>query len=98
VNASLSAGELFASAMRIGRDHISSAVNTLVLAYAGAALPLMLFFTVSGKSLGQSISAQDVASEVVRTLAGSIGLVASVPITTAVAALVASREPARGGS
>ncbi|HTF53841.1 MAG TPA: YibE/F family protein [Pseudonocardia sp.] len=98
VNASLSAAELFASAMRIGRDHISSAVNTLVLAYAGAALPLMLFFTVSGKSLGQSISAQDVASEVVRTLAGSIGLVASVPITTAVAALVASREPARGGS
>jgi uncharacterized membrane protein len=96
VNASLSAAELFASAMRIGRDHISSAVNTLVLAYAGAALPLMLFFTVSGKSLGQSISAQDVASEVVRTLAGSIGLVASVPITTAVAALVASRE--RGGS
>jgi len=98
VNASLGAAELFASAMRIGRDHISSAVNTLVLAYAGAALPLLLFFAAAGKSLGQSISAQDVASEVVRTLAGSIGLVAAVPITTAVAALVASREPARSGS
>jgi uncharacterized membrane protein len=86
--------DLFAAAMRIGRDHISSAVNTLVLAYAGAALPLLLFFSVSGLSLGQSLSAQDVASELVRTLVGSIGLVASVPITTGVAALVASREPA----
>lgn len=95
VNASLGVRALFASAMRIGRDHISSAVNTLVLAYAGAALPLLLFFAVSGKSLGQALSAQDVATEVVRTLAGSVGLVASVPITTAVAALVASQEPVR---
>jgi uncharacterized membrane protein len=93
-NSLLSTGELFAAAMRIGRDHISSAVNTLVLAYAGASLPLLLFFSVSGLSLGQSLSAQDVASELVRTLVGSIGLVASVPITTGVAALVASREPA----
>ncbi|MDT7590570.1 MAG: hypothetical protein QOH45_101, partial [Pseudonocardiales bacterium] len=93
-NSLLSPGELFAAAMRIGRDHISSAVNTLVLAYAGASLPLLLFFSVSGLSLGQSLSAQDVASELVRTLVGSIGLVASVPITTGVAALVASREPA----
>jgi uncharacterized membrane protein len=99
VNAALGARELFASGMRIGRDHISSAVNTLVLAYTGAALPLMLFFSVSGRSLGQALSAQDVAVELVRTLAGSIGLVASVPITTAVAALVASREePAGAGS
>jgi uncharacterized membrane protein len=88
---------LFASAMRIGRDHISSAVNTLVMAYAGAALPLLLFFTVSGKSLGQALGAQDVATEVVRTLAGSVGLVASVPITTAVAALVASHEAPPSG-
>ena len=99
VNPALGAAELFASGMRIGRDHISSAVNTLVLAYTGAALPLMLFFSVSGRSLGQSLSAQDVAVELVRTLAGSIGLVASVPITTGVAALVASREePAGAGS
>ena len=92
-NPLLGPADLFAAAMRIGRDHISSAVNTLVLAYAGAALPLLLFFSVSGLSLGQSLSAQDVASELVRTLVGSIGLVASVPITTGVAALVASREP-----
>jgi uncharacterized membrane protein len=97
VNPTLGTPALFASAMRIGRDHISSAVNTLVMAYAGAALPLLLFFTVSGKSLGQALGAQDVATEVVRTLAGSVGLVASVPITTAVAALVASHEAPPSG-
>ncbi|MBN9097756.1 MAG: YibE/F family protein [Pseudonocardia sp.] len=88
----MSARGLFASAMRIGRDHVSSAVNTLVLAYAGASLPLLLLFTLSGRGLGDVITSQDVATEVVRTLVGSIGLVASVPITTALAALVASRE------
>jgi uncharacterized membrane protein len=87
-------GALFAAAMRIGRDHVASAVNTLVLAYAGAALPLLLLFTLSGRGLGEVLTAQDVATEVVRTLVGSIGLVASVPITTGLAALVASRETA----
>ena len=78
--------------MRIGRDHVASAVNTLVLAYAGASLPLLLLFSLSGRSLGDVATSQDVATEIVRTLVGSIGLVASVPVTTAVAALVASRE------
>jgi uncharacterized membrane protein len=85
-------GGLFAAAMRIGRDHVASAVNTLVLAYAGASLPLLLLFTLSARGLGEVVTAQDVATEVVRTLVGSIGLVASVPITTGLAALVASRE------
>ncbi len=88
----LGAPALFTAAMRIGRDHVSSAVNTLVLAYAGASLPLLLLFTLSGRSLGDVVTTQDVATEVVRTLVGSIGLVASVPITTALAAFVASRE------
>ncbi len=79
--------------MRIGRDHVSSAVNTLVLAYAGASLPLMLIFSISGRALGDIVTTEEVATEIVRTLVGSIGLVASVPITTAVAAVVASREP-----
>lgn len=83
---------LFAAAMRIGRDHVSSAVNTLVLAYAGAALPLLLTFSVSGRSLGDVVTTEAVATEVVRTLVGSIGLVAAVPVTTALAAWVASRE------
>jgi uncharacterized membrane protein len=91
-NPALGPGALFSAAMRIGRDHVASAVNTLVLAYAGASLPLLLLFTVSGRALGDVVTAQDVATEVVRTLVGSIGLVASVPITTGLAALVASRE------
>jgi uncharacterized membrane protein len=88
----MGAGGLFTAAMRIGRDHVSSAVNMLVLAYAGAALPLMLIFSVSGRGLGDVATTQEVATEVVRTLVGGIGLVASVPVTTAPAALVASRE------
>ena len=91
-NPRLGATGLFRSAMRIGRDHVASAVNTLVLAYAGASLPLLLVFQLSGRSLGDVVTTQDVAMEIVRTLVGSIGLVASVPVTTAVAALVASRE------
>lgn len=91
-NPELGTRALFTAAMRIGRDHVSSAVNTLVLAYAGASLPLLLLFTLSGRGLGDVLTSQDVATEIVRTLVGSIGLVASVPITTALAALVASRE------
>jgi uncharacterized membrane protein len=91
-NPRLGAPGLFRAAMRIGRDHVASAVNTLVLAYAGAALPLLLVFRLSGRSLVDVATSQDVAMEIVRTLVGSIGLVASVPVTTAVAALVASRE------
>ncbi len=88
----MGAPALFTSAMRIGRDHVASAVNTLVLAYAGASLPLLLLFTLSGQGLGEVATSQAVATEIVRTLVGSIGLVASVPITTALAAVVASRE------
>ena len=91
-NPRLGTAGLFRSAMRIGRDHVASAVNTLVLAYAGASLPLLLVFRLSGRSLVDVATSQDVAMEIVRTLVGSIGLVASVPVTTAVAALVASRE------
>ncbi|MCO1658729.1 YibE/F family protein [Pseudonocardia sp. S2-4] len=91
-NPGLGAPALFGAAMRIGRDHVSSAVNTLVLAYAGASLPLMLLFSLSGRNLGDVVTSQDVATEIVRTLVGSIGLVASVPITTGLAAVVASRE------
>ena len=96
-NPRLGATGLFRVAMRIGRDHVASAVNTLVLAYAGAALPLLLVFQLSGRSLLDVMTSQDIASEIVRTLVGSIGLVASVPVTTAVAALVASREDVEPG-
>jgi uncharacterized membrane protein len=80
--------DLYGSAMRVGRDHVASAVNTLVLAYAGAALPLLLLFALAGRGPGDLLTAEDVAQEVVRTLVGSIGLVASVPLTTVLAAVV----------
>jgi uncharacterized membrane protein len=84
--------ELYRSAMRVGRDHIASVVYTLVLAYAGASLPLLILFTLTNQSAGNVLSGDLVAEEIVRTAVGSIGLVASVPITTALAALVVSRR------
>ena len=91
-NPELDTRALYSSALRIGRDHISSAVNTLALAYTGAALPVLLIFAVSGQGFGTMVTTQDIAQEVVRTLVGSIGLVAAVPITTAIAALVARHD------
>ncbi|MGH3788995.1 MAG: YibE/F family protein [Pseudonocardiaceae bacterium] len=91
-NPQLGMRALYISALRIGRDHVSSAVNTLALAYTGAALPVLLAFSLSGQSFGTLATAQDIAQEVVRTLVGSIGLVAAVPITTAIAAVVARHD------
>lgn len=84
--------KLYGAAMRIGRDHIASVVNTLVLAYAGAALPLLLLFSIAQSSVGTVASSEVVAEEIVRTLVGSIGLVAAVPLTTLLAALVVSAD------
>ena len=87
-------GELYGRALRIGRDHISSTVNTLFLAYAGASLPLLLLFSEANQGLGSVATRELVAVEIVRALVGSIGLVASVPISTALAAKVlASTTP-----
>jgi uncharacterized membrane protein len=86
---------LYRAAIRIGRDHIASVVNTLVLAYAGAALPLLLLFSIAQSGVGTVANSELVAEEIVRTLVGSIGLVASVPITTALAALVVSADRRR---
>ncbi len=80
--------DLYRSALRIGRDHISSTVNTLFLAYAGAALPLLLLFSEAGQSVGSIATRELVAIEVVRSLVGSIGLVSAVPISTWLAAQV----------
>ncbi|HVV37312.1 MAG TPA: YibE/F family protein [Acidimicrobiales bacterium] len=82
---------LYLAAERVGRDHIASTVNTLVLAYAGASLPLLIYFTQSNVHLRQVLTSEVVAVEIVRTLVGSIGLIASVPITTALAAYVVTR-------
>ena len=86
------ARQLYTAALRVGRDHIASTVNTLVLAYAGASLPLVLLFSVSSRGLLEAVSTEEIAQEVIRTLVGGIGLAASVPVTTALAALVAVQE------
>jgi uncharacterized membrane protein len=93
-NPALGFRELYAAGRRIGRDHVSSAVNTLVMAYAGAALPVLLYSSISGVGLGGILSSQSIAQELMRAMVGSIGLVAAVPITTALAAAVATRESA----
>ena len=91
--------ELYTSALRIGRDHVGSTVNTLLLAYAGASLPLMLLFVLSNQSLGTVANSEIVAIEIVRTLVGSIGLVAAVPATTWLASwVVAEPSPVDQGT
>ncbi len=90
-NRRLGIAELFHAGLRVGRDHIASTVNTLLLAYAGAAMPLLLLLALSKQGLGIIANSETVAVEIVRTLVGSIGLVSAVPITTWLAARVASR-------
>jgi uncharacterized membrane protein len=75
-------GSLQRAGMRIGRDHVASTVNTLVLAYAGASMPILILFLLSDQPATTVASGEIVATEIVRSLVGSIGLVASVPITT----------------
>jgi uncharacterized membrane protein len=82
------ARQVYHRAITIGRDHIASTVNTLVLAYVGASLPLLLLFEQGDQPLGRVLAGEAIATEVVRALVGSIGLVASVPITTALAVAV----------
>ena len=82
---------LFRHGMVIGRDHIAAMVNTLLLAYVGAALPLVLLFSVYAEPLGIALNREIVAEEVVRTFVGSLGLLAGVPVTSLVAALAARR-------
>lgn len=83
----MSRARLFNSAMRIGRDHIASTIYTIVFAYAGTALFVLLVVQLYDRSLLALVSTEELAGEVVRSLASSIGLVLAVPITTAVAAL-----------
>lgn len=93
-NSALTRSDLYRAGLRVGRDHIASTVNTLLLAYAGASMPLLLLFALSGQSLGIVANSEVVATEIVRTLVGSIGLVAAVPVTTWLAARVAAGIPA----
>ncbi|MBU8808031.1 YibE/F family protein [Mycolicibacterium goodii] len=82
----------FVGAMRVGRDHIASTVYTLVLAYAGSALPLLLLFSVANRSLGDVLTSESVAVEIARSAVGGIALALSVPLTTGIAAVLATPQ------
>ncbi|MEU4395318.1 YibE/F family protein [Kribbella sp. NPDC023855] len=88
--------ELFGAGLRVGRAHVAAVVNTLVLAYAGAALPMLMLFSISGVPESYVLSTERVAVEVVRALVGGLGIVAAVPITTALAAAVVRSGPVPG--
>jgi uncharacterized membrane protein len=88
VNPNFGLRELYARGMNVGLDHIGSLVNTLVLAYTGAALPLFLLLNLNDISVMRALNLELVANEVVHTLVGSIGLILAVPFTTLIAALM----------
>ena len=89
---------LFRAGMRVGRDHVGSIVNTLALAYVGASLPLLIVFRLSDLPFERIVGSEIVATEIVRALVGSIGLVAAMPITTWFAARVAGARRIADGS
>lgn len=95
VDGRLGVGRLFHEAQSVGKDHIGAVVNTLILAYAGASLPVLMIFASQGTSLLDALNSEIVAAEVVPMLVGSIGLVAAVPVTTFFAAILATRVPRR---
>jgi uncharacterized membrane protein len=87
-NPTFSFRKLFFHAMDVGKDHIASLVNTLILVYAGASLPLFLLFYNSEQPLSMVLNNEIIATELVRMFVGSIGLIAAVPITTFIACLM----------
>jgi uncharacterized membrane protein len=88
-NPAQTARQLYHGALAVGRDHVAATVNTLVLAYAGASLPVLLLFSVGDTPFSEAVNNEAVAANIVATLVGSIGLIAAVPLTTGLAALLA---------
>jgi uncharacterized membrane protein len=85
---SLGLRRLVGKAMHVGQDHVAATVNTLVLAYTGASLPLLLLFTLNQGNFAFLFNSEFLSEEIVRTLVGSLGLIAAVPISTLIAALI----------
>jgi uncharacterized membrane protein len=93
-NPELTARALFRAAFTVGRDHLSATIHTLVLAYVGGALPLLLVLRSSGVGLADALNTQDVAEPIVASVVGCLGLVLAVPLTTALASTLIARVPA----
>lgn len=89
---SLPGRELYSAALRVGRAHVASVVNTIILAYAGASLPLMLLLVVGGTGFMDVLTTQAISAEIVRSVVGTLGLIAAVPITTALAAWITTKR------
>ncbi|MGK5738017.1 YibE/F family protein [Micromonospora sp. URMC 103] len=87
-NPTLSRLQLYRAATRVGRAHIASTVNTIVLAYAGASLPLLLLLTADSRPVTQILTSEFMAQEIVRSAVATLGLIAAVPLTTGLAAVV----------
>lgn len=83
----ISRREVYKRAMRVGKEHVGALVNTLFLAYAGASLPLLMYFYVSDANLGSAINSEIFATEIVRAVSGSVGLILTVPIVTILAVI-----------
>ena len=84
-NPDMKKGEVYKRAMRVGREHVGALVNTLVLAYTGASLPILLYFIMGPGSFVTTINLEIFATEIVRTIVGSIGLILTVPVVTLLA-------------
>ena len=89
---SLTPAALYTKGLRIGREHITSLINTLALAYAGASLPLFLLFLANTQPLWVTLNSEFVSEEIVRTVTGSISLILAVPIATALAANLLNKD------
>ncbi|MEK7602557.1 MAG: YibE/F family protein [Patescibacteria group bacterium] len=94
---SLSKRKVFERSMRIGREHIGALINTLAIAYVGTSLPLLLLFYDATTSISFIINSELFATEIIRILVGSIGLILAVPVVTLIATLLLSSETAKSG-
>lgn len=91
--------QVYTRAIRIGREHIGALINTLAIAYVGAALPLLLLiYSSSSGSIAFILNSEIIATEIIRILIGSIGLIAAVPITTLIASYMLAGFAGVGGS
>lgn len=91
-NPSYGFGQLYLAGSRVGRSHIASVVNTIILAYAGSSLPLLILIVANHEPLGGVVTDQVIAQEIVRSVVATLGLIAAVPLTTGLAALTSRRS------
>jgi uncharacterized membrane protein len=96
-NPTMTRSDVYRAATRVGRAHIASVINTIILAYAGSSLPLLILFAAGNVPTGELLTSQFIAEELVRSAVGTIGLIAAVPVTTALAALAGGHRGAKAG-